>query len=693
MKTEKNSVSKIHPASAFYSDIPKDDFLYAVLIRSPIASGSIREIKHEALPEGYALFTAKDIPGEKTIRTFDTEFPVLAWDKVSYKGEPIGILTGADFYGLHKIAAELNIVSTQTLNKTGEKKAALSENILAERRYEYGNFNTVWKNAKIKADKTYELNLRFPSNSETDGVFCSIQGKTLHIHTASRWATHLYQNICAVLNKDKNSIQLHKTLFSTAKTNAPWHNTVLSTQCALASLLTQKPVLLSLTRQEQLLYIEHPLPVKIRHKTAINADGIITGAAVSVSVDAGAFNPFISPLLDRLAITSLNVYKPENFIVEAKAYRSCNPPGAASMQWADYHGFYAMESQIQDLARVSELNSADIRLKNIFPAKKTEKNFPFRIDTEPVRNVMENVLQKSDFYRKFASYKLNGFKAENSFSTVPLRGIGFSCGYEGSGFLGAKINSLRQSLEISMGKDANAVIYANPSSETVSNIWKNIAAEALEIPVKSVLIDNGISQAEDSELPETLMNNISVMTRLLKKCCTALQKLRFRQPLPLRVKRSLTPGKKNSWSQEDFKGTPFYTTSWAAAAAEVEVNPKTYTYTVRNIWIGIDGGKILYDSKAECAVHQSIRRLFSCSEEFQSNPMPSVFIDFIPSTDEPKQIGELVFNVLPAAIGNAVCQALQKKIETFPVTPQAIYSCIKETEKENVDAHTAEHKS
>ena len=243
MKTEKNSVSKIHPAAAFYSDIPKDDFLYAVLIRSPIASGSIREIKHEALPEGYALFTAKDIPGEKTIRTFDTEFPVLAWDKVSYKGEPIGILTGADFYRLHKIAAELNIVSTQTLNKTGEKKAAVSENILAERRYEYGNFNTVWKNAKIKADKTYELNLRFPSNSETDGVFCSIQGKTLHIHTASRWATHLYQNICTVLNKDKNSIQLHKTLFSTAKTNAPWHNTVLSTQCALASLLTQKPVL------------------------------------------------------------------------------------------------------------------------------------------------------------------------------------------------------------------------------------------------------------------------------------------------------------------------------------------------------------------------------------------------------------------------------------------------------------------
>ena len=693
MKTEKNSVLKIHPAAVFYSDTAKNDFLYAVLIRSPIATGSIREIKHEALPEGYALFTAKDIPGEKTIRTFDTEFPVLAWDTISYKGEPIGILTGADFYSLHKIAAELNISCSQAPGSNNSGKKNLSKNILAERRYEYGNFNSAWKNTKIKADKTYELNLRFPSNSETDGAFCSIQGKTLNIYTASRWTTHLYQNICAVLNRDKNSIQLHKTLFSTAKTNAPWHNTVLSIQCALASLLTQKPVLLSLTRQEQLLYIERPLPVKIRHKTAINEEGVITAASVSVAVDAGAFNPFISPLLDRLAITSLNIYKPENFIVEAKAHRSCNPPGAASMQWADYHGFYAMESQIQELARSSELNSADIRLKNIFPAKKTEKNFPFRIDTDPVRNVMENVLQKSDFYRKFASYKLNGFKGENPFSTVPLRGIGFSCGYEGSGFLGAKINSLRQSLEIAMDKDGSAVIYAHASSETVSNIWKNIASEILGIPVKSVTIDNGTSQAEDSELPETLMSNISVMTQVLKKCCTALQKLRFRQPLPIRVKRSLTPGKKSSWSQDDFKGTPFYTTSWAAAAAEVEVNPKTYTYIVRNIWISIDGGTILYDSKAEFVVHQSIRRLFSCSEEFQSNPMPAIFIDFIPGNTEPKQIGELVFNVLPAAIGNAVCQALQKRIESFPVTPQAVYSCIKETEKEKEDAHTAEYKS
>lgn len=75
------------------------------------------------------------------------------------------------------------------------------------------------------------------------------------------------------------------------------------------------------------------------------------------------------------------------------------------------------------------------------------------------------------------------------------------------------------------------------------SIWKSIAADLLSIPVKSVTIDAS-PRTEESELPETMVSNISVMTQLVKKCCIAIQKLRFRQPLPIRVKRSFVPGKK-----------------------------------------------------------------------------------------------------------------------------------------------------
>ncbi|MGI5173987.1 xanthine dehydrogenase family protein molybdopterin-binding subunit [Treponema sp. OMZ 840] len=687
IKQNKTKTIEIHRSPVFYSDKQDEHLLYAVLVRSPVSDGTIRDIRHSSLPEGYRLFTAKDIPGENKIHTFNTEFPLLAAETISYEGEPIGILTGPDYIQLNQLLAELEITYTRSFpdkNKTDKE-------IAASRRYSFGNFDKAWSTSQFKSDKTYKLNVRFPSHTETDGAFCRFQNNELTVYTPSRWPSHLYHNMCSVLNIDKSRIQLYKTPSSSAKTNAPWHNSVLSIQCALAAILTEAPVLLSLSRREQLLYIDNPLPVTIRHKTALNEQGSITAASVRIEIDAGAFNPFISAILDRLAVSCISIYKPQNLIVEGFAYRSRTAPGTASMQWADYHGFYAIESQIQELSRISNLNSVDVRLKNIFDTHKTRHSFPFKFETSPIHDVIHDVIKRSDFYRKYASYKLTGLQSHYLFSTVPIRGIGFSCAYEGNGFLGTEVNSLRQSLEVSMEKDGSAVIYAQASSATVSSIWKNIAADLLSIPTKSIVIDSCNSHSEENDLPETIISNISIMTQLLKKCCEAIQKLRFRQPLPIRVKRSLAPGKKNMWNYDDFCGTPFYTTSWAAAAAEVELNPKTYTYTVRNIWVTIDGGTILYDSKAESVIQQCIKRLFSCSEEFQTNPIPTVFINFIPGESEPKQIGELIFNVLPAAIGSAVSQALGYRIADFPIGPETIYTHIHKTldehQKEQPDAN------
>ncbi len=686
MKFDSDKSVKIYDSNSFYDDRLEDFFLSAVLVRSPVPDGTIRSIEHACLPEGYSLFTAKDIPGENAVHTFEAEFPVFASEKISYEGEPVGILVGPDYGVLLRLLSELNI--TYTRASTDEKEKEIS----ASRQYGFGNFERAWKNAKIKADKTYCLNLRLPSCGETDGAFCRVQGKTLSLYTPTCWTSHLYRNLSSALNLDKSHIQLYKTNVPFSHKNSPWHNTALSVQCAIAALLSKQNVLLRLSRSEQLLYIEKPLPVKIRHKTAIDSEGVITAASMRIEIDAGAFNPFIAPLVDRLAVSCTNMYKIQNLSVEALAYRSHTSSGAPSLSWADYHGFYAMESQIQELARLANLNSVDVRLRNINAGKDLQKDFPLRFETTPACNVINDVVQKSDFYRKHAAYKLNTYKAESLFSSVPVRGIGFACAYEGSGFLGTEIDSLKQSLEVSMEKDGSAVIYANAPSATVSSIWKNIAAELLSIPVKSVTIDAS-PRTEESELPETMVSNISVMTQLVKKCCIAIQKLRFRQPLPIRVKRSFVPGKKNVWDNESFGGTPFYTASWAAAAAEIELNPKTYTYGVRTVWISIDGGTILYDSKAEQVVNRCVKALFSCSEEFQTNPVPAVFVNFVPGGTEPKQIGELVFDVLPAAICSAVSQALQKRLTDFPINPNTIYDAVKETEKEEDRAHTAENQS
>ena len=95
-------------ASVFYSDMEKKDCLYASLIRSPAATGIIKDVSAYELNENSYLFTSKDIPGNKIMETNGTKSKIFGYGNVSYTGEPVGILLCQDE---HQIEKEMEKVS------------------------------------------------------------------------------------------------------------------------------------------------------------------------------------------------------------------------------------------------------------------------------------------------------------------------------------------------------------------------------------------------------------------------------------------------------------------------------------------------------------------------------------------------------------------------------------------------------
>ena len=93
----------------FYSDYSHHEPYYAALVRSPTATGIVRNIFLEDIPEGYHLFTAKDIPGKKTFNVNDVEINIFSHDNVSFAGEPIGILVGPDEAIVQKLLEKVTI--------------------------------------------------------------------------------------------------------------------------------------------------------------------------------------------------------------------------------------------------------------------------------------------------------------------------------------------------------------------------------------------------------------------------------------------------------------------------------------------------------------------------------------------------------------------------------------------------------
>ena len=93
----------------FLIDCTKNNMYYGALVRSPSAFGKITNIGLTNLPDGYYLYTARDIPGENIVRTLNTDTQIFCTDEVHYVGEPVGILVGPDIKTVRRLASQIQL--------------------------------------------------------------------------------------------------------------------------------------------------------------------------------------------------------------------------------------------------------------------------------------------------------------------------------------------------------------------------------------------------------------------------------------------------------------------------------------------------------------------------------------------------------------------------------------------------------
>ena len=154
--TKKPVKKKAEYIHSYYTDLDVNDQLYASIIRSPVSSGTIRSIVHPDLPEDYRIITSKDIKGTNVITVLDTSFPIFAFEKVSYIGEPIGLMCGPDIRKIGRLMAELDIKYTEAQISDNEDDPAMTgEQIIKHSVIQKGDPNTTFVRATVKLEKTY----------------------------------------------------------------------------------------------------------------------------------------------------------------------------------------------------------------------------------------------------------------------------------------------------------------------------------------------------------------------------------------------------------------------------------------------------------------------------------------------------------------------------------------------------------
>jgi CO/xanthine dehydrogenase Mo-binding subunit len=697
-------------APCFVTDIYLPQMLYALTIRSPVAKGRLLSIECPKLPGSCTLVTAREKPSKNSLE--DTAIPVLAGDELSYIGEPVALLLGPDKNTLEDYSRLCRVIAQEETPffYPGEVNA---DRIAASREMRIGDPETAFAQAASIVRGNYTGGIQEHWYAEPTGAVAWIDEadaskqpskSAVIVRTATQWPFHVRRSVAQVLGLAGSKVLVKPAITGLHLDGKLWYPSLVSCHAALGAWITKRPVRLVLTRAEDFAFSPKRCETEISIANALNEKGEITGTEIKTAVNLGAYEVNGAEILDHVNLGSLGVYKTKNIRLSGVAFKSNIPPQGPFAGFGLAQGFFAMECHVSRVADTLKQDPAQWRIENGIKNGTLPPGMPVK-DAPAPQQLIETVVQMSDYRRKWASYELlrqnrsrrlsqdspPGYGREENESP---RGIGIALGYQGNGFLYHGNDKGYYGIELILDKDGTLEINTSMAGSGADSggMWADIASNILGIDREMVRINGGPDSPDSG--PLTLSRTITVLAKLVEQACQVIGKKRFRAPLPISVRKTVRPSPNPAWDAcfPPLRGAPdhngFTRPGWASAIVEVEIDPVEYIPRIRGIWMSVDGGKIIAEDNARKSLRESAMQALGWAHREQINydhgaipvkqydnfdipnpaEIPPITIDFIRGDHhEPKGIGDLPFTCIPAAYAQAVSQALDSHFQSIPL--------------------------
>jgi CO/xanthine dehydrogenase Mo-binding subunit/aerobic-type carbon monoxide dehydrogenase small subunit (CoxS/CutS family) len=134
---------------------------------------------------------------------------------------------------------------------------------------------------------------------------------------------------------------------------------------ALAVLRTGRPVQLEFTREEEFTAATTRHPMTVTVKAGATRDGTLTGLALEVTADTGAYGNHGPGVMNHAVEEPVTAYRCANKRVDARAVYTNTVPAGAFRGYGLSQTVFAVESAIDELARLCELDPAEFRRRNL----------------------------------------------------------------------------------------------------------------------------------------------------------------------------------------------------------------------------------------------------------------------------------------------------------------------------------------
>ena len=382
----------------YVADIKPKGMLHAKLLRSPHAHARIVKIdttRARALPGVRAVLTARDIPELKR-KAPTRAHAVLAIDRVVFAGQPIAAVA-ADELPIAEEACDLIEVQYEVLpaavdplksmqvgappvadagteadtsealahsgvavakTQTAPTKAV---NVTQQAKLARGDVAKAFAESDLVLEKTYRVPMVHQGYLEPHAVLAQWDSNgQLTLYSSTQGSFNTRSEVADVLRVEENRIKVIPVECGGGfggKIRA-----LCEPITAILARVTRRPVRYVMTRREE-LEAGMPAPqVIIKLKTGAKRDGTLTALDAETVIESGAFS---GAVLTMSAVFVSSVYQFPNFEVRASEVLTHKPSIAAYRAPTAPQTFFAIDSQMQQMADALGLDPVEFRLRHL----------------------------------------------------------------------------------------------------------------------------------------------------------------------------------------------------------------------------------------------------------------------------------------------------------------------------------------
>ncbi|MBD3224203.1 MAG: molybdopterin-dependent oxidoreductase [Caldithrix sp.] len=363
----------------FIDDIPvRRDTLYAAVLTSQKAHARITALDTAAAgrqPGIVRIFTAGDIPGDKTIGNIFQDEPLLASDEVVYRGEPLTLIV-AETMRAARMARKFINVQYDELPAVFDARQAYDQGrlIAPPRTFVLGDVDKAWPQCDIIVQDRVESGHQEHLYLETQGAYAYMNDHLLKVISSTQSPGAVQKMIARILNIPMHLIEVEAPRLGGAFGGKEEQATNWACLCALAAYNLKRPVKLVLNRREDMNYTGKRHAYTSDFKIGLNRDGKILAYEVFMFQNAGAFADLSTSILERSLFHAANSYDIPNVKATAVSCRTHLPPNTAFRGFGGPQAMFVIEAALDKACHAMAMDKLSIQGKNLL---QSDSVFPY----------------------------------------------------------------------------------------------------------------------------------------------------------------------------------------------------------------------------------------------------------------------------------------------------------------------------